>query len=226
MEIRQWIKNHKKDFVKRFIRDSGAEPNPDKPACIFMAGLPGAGKTEFTQKIITESNIKVVRIDMDEIATHIALYKPENADKFRYGASTLVSAVFDKCAHDKYPFIMDGTMSHDNTMQCISRCINKGYAVKITYIKQDPITAWHFTKARELVERRGIQKDGFIQSYSSTIKNLLSLKQYPDILVDIIIKDKNNKEGKRIVNVATADLDKYVKLEYNNKDLERILANE
>ena len=76
-----------------------------------MAGLPGAGKTEFTKTIIAESQIKVVRT--------------------KY-----------------YPFIMDGTMSHNITLNCILSCIRKGYLVKVTYIKQHPQLAWQFTKAR------------------------------------------------------------------------------
>lgn len=32
-----------------------------------MAGLPGAGKTEFVDSLIEELNLKVVQIDMDEI---------------------------------------------------------------------------------------------------------------------------------------------------------------
>ena len=31
----------KSEFVKKFIAESGAQPNP-KPSAIFMAGLPGA----------------------------------------------------------------------------------------------------------------------------------------------------------------------------------------
>ena len=226
MEIRNWVKNHKKTFTKRFIRESGAQPNPDKPSCIFMAGLPGAGKTEFTKTIISESKIRVVRIDMDEIAEHIESYRPQEADKFRLGASILQTEIFNRCKKEYYPFIMDGTMSHEITLNCIGACVRKGYHVKVTYIKQDPKLAWRFTKAREKVEKRGISKDGFITSYANTINNLLKLNEYPEVLVDIIIKDKHNKPGERITDIPTNELDKFIKIEYNIKELERLLENE
>ena len=226
MEIRNWVKNHKKSFTNRFIRESGALPNLDSPSCIFMAGLPGAGKTEFTKTIIAESQIKVVRIDMDEIAEQIESYTPQDADKFRLGASILQTEIFKKCRSKYYPFIMDGTMSHNITLNCILSCIRKGYHVKVTYIKQHPQLAWQFTKAREKIEKRGIQKEGFIKSYANTINNLLKLKGYPGILVDIIIKDKHNKPGEHITNVSASQLDKYVRIEYNINELERLLENE
>ena len=55
----------------------------DEPAAFFMAGLPGAGKTEFTVSLKDASRLKVVRIDMDEIATQIEAYNPLQADLFR-----------------------------------------------------------------------------------------------------------------------------------------------
>lgn len=36
---------NKKEFVKKLIEECRAEPE-EEPAAIFMAGLPGAGKTE------------------------------------------------------------------------------------------------------------------------------------------------------------------------------------
>lgn len=46
------------------------------------------------------------------------------------------------------------------------------------------------------------------------------------VLVDIIIKDKHNKPGERITNISTNELDKIIKIEYNIKELERLLENE
>ncbi len=226
MNIRNWVKNHKKEFTAKYIRESGAKPNQDKPSCIFMAGLPGAGKTEFTKTIIKELNIKVVRIDMDEIASMIDTYKPEHADMFRSGATSLQNSIYQKCKKEYYPFIMDGTLSHETSMNCIKSLFNRGYAIKKVYIKQDPLRAWQFTKAREKVEHRAIDKNGFIKCYGLTINNLLSLKKYKNIKVDIIIKDKHNDVGKRIIDIKSCELDNYIKLEYNIKDLERMLSDE
>ena len=38
----------KKEFVEEFIQKSGAK-SAVSPSAVFMAGLPGAGKTEFSR---------------------------------------------------------------------------------------------------------------------------------------------------------------------------------
>lgn len=48
----------------KLITDSGVQPEAE-PAAIFMAGLPGAGKTEFSKRLIEFSDVPFVRIDMD-----------------------------------------------------------------------------------------------------------------------------------------------------------------
>lgn len=222
-KIMRWVKNHKKQFAAKFIRESGAAPNLKHPSCIFMAGLPGAGKTEFSKSIISELDINVVRIDMDEIATMIDGYKPEDADMYRSGATALQNEIYQLCKKGYYPFIMDGTLSSRKTMSCIRSVLNKGYSVKIMYLKQNPKVAWDFTKAREKVERRGIDKNGFILSYSKTINNLLALKEYDGISVDIIEKDVDNKVGKRISITSVKMLDKYIKIDYSNDELKGLL---
>jgi predicted ABC-type ATPase len=226
MNIKQWVKNHKKEFTNKFIRESGASPNKDEPSCIFMAGLPGAGKTEYTKTLIAESNIKVVRIDMDEIASMIDSYVPEKADMFRLGAVSLQNDIYEKCHKGYYPFIMDGTLSNEKTVKSIKTVLNKGYSVKVIYIKQDPQIAWRNTKEREKIEHRSIDKDGFIKSYNNTINNLHFVKEYNGIKMDIIIKDGSNSTITRIMDAGVSDLDKYVKNEYSIKQLEGLLRNE
>ncbi len=223
LRIMRWVKNHKRQFAAKFIRESGAVPDPEHPSCIFMAGLPGAGKTEFSKSIISELDINVVRIDMDEIATMIGGYKPEDADMYRSGATALQNEIYQLCKKGYYPFIMDGTLSSKKTVNCIRSVLNKGFNVKIMYLKQNPKIAWDFTRAREKIERRGIDKTGFIMSYSKTIENLLLLKDYESISVDIIEKDANNKVGKRISITSVKMLDKYIKIDYSNDELKGLL---
>ena len=61
-----WAKAHKKQFLEKLIADSGVEPQ-DNPSAIFMAGLPGAGKTELSKNLIKVSGIPFVRIDMEVV---------------------------------------------------------------------------------------------------------------------------------------------------------------
>ena len=48
-----------------------------------MAGLPGIGKTELSKNIIADSGLKLLRIDMDEIASMLPGYTPEKAEDLK-----------------------------------------------------------------------------------------------------------------------------------------------
>lgn len=221
--IDKWVREHKKDFARKMIRDAGVERSKE-PTAIFMAGLPGAGKTEFTKSLIRQVGVKVIRLDMDEIAAQIDSYSPQKADKFRAGASALLNRTFDKVMSGHYDFIMDGTFGGAMAVQNIDRVIRHGYAVKVIYVHQHPKIAWQYTQARERVEHRAIDLDGFIESYFRTIGNLHGLKEYnSDIKVDVVVKNDSNaiKEWRR--NILVKDIDQIVKVEYNREELKEKL---
>lgn len=226
MQIRQWVKNHKKEFTNRFIRESGAIPNPDEPSCVFMAGLPGAGKTEYSKMFISELGVPAIRIDMDEIASMIDTYKPEKADLFREGATSLQNDIYEKSRKGYYPFIMDGTLASDKSIKSVKSAINKGYAVRIIYIKQDPLIAWRNTREREKIKHRAIDKEGFINSYERTINNLRTIRELYGTPIDIIVKNGNNTTLSQFLSSDDETFDKLVKTEYNKDKLKELLENE
>lgn len=212
----------KKAFVEDFIKKSGAKPNSN-PSAFFMAGLPGAGKTEFSKNLIKLVNgAKAVRIDMDEIATQIKGYRPEIADEYRGQASKLMNGIYDKVLKEKLEFIMDGTFGSKSSISNIKRATKHNYIVKIIYIIQDPKVAWHFTLAREKVEHRSINIDGFAKTYFNIIDNILMVKplmeKYDRITVDIVIKNEENEIESWIPNVRS-NIDILLKTSYNIKTL-------
>ena len=145
-----------------------------------MAGLPGAGKTEFSKNLIKlVDGAKAVRIDMDEIATQIKGYHPEIADEFRGQASKLMNGLYDKVLKEKLEFIMDGTFGSKSSIKNVERAINHGYTVKVIYIIQDPKLAWKFTLAREKVEHRSISID-VSHTNRTSFKNL-----YKNIIITL-----------------------------------------
>ena len=220
---KEWVKVHKKDFVDKIINESGVVAD-GVPSAIFMAGLPGSGKTEFTKNLIETSALKVIRLDMDEIATKIEGYRPEIADEYREAASELLNRLFDVTVKKKLDFIMDGTFSSNYALQNVERALRHSYNIKIIYIIQDPRVAWQFTLAREKVEHRAIDKNGFIDSYFSTIKNIKEImnkhKDYDKIVLDVVVKDGNNNVGNRIKNVQMDDIDNLINIYYDKKTLE------
>lgn len=222
---KEWVKVHKKDFVDEIISESGVIAD-GVPSAIFMAGLPGSGKTEFTKNLIDASALKVIRLDMDEIATKIEGYRPEIADEYREAASELLNRLFDVTIKKKLDFIMDGTFSSNYALRNVERALRRGYNIKIIYIIQDPQVAWRFTLAREKVEHRAIDKNGFINSYFSIIENIKEVmnkhKNCDKIVLDIVVKDGNNNVGDRIKDVRADGIDNFINTYYNKKTLEEL----
>jgi len=219
-----WVKTHKKEFARSLILKSGAVPDGN-PTAIFMAGLPGAGKTEFSKNLLKNLDNKPVRLDMDEIATHIDGYSPEKADLYRGGATELLNKTFDLVIKNKLDFIMDGTFSSKYAKNNVKRALAHGYNVKIIYLYQDPKLAWLFTKEREKVEYRAIDKSGFIDSFSRTIDNIKFIMEnhkHDKIVLDIIIKDGYSiKEWNN--NISVEEIDKNINKYYNKDNLKEYI---
>lgn len=207
-------------IIKHLLEQSGAAPEAE-PAAIFMAGLPGAGKTELSRNLIKDSGVRLFRIDMDEIAEMLPGYKPEKADAFRKPATNILSECLKYALHHKISFIMDGTFGSKEADRNIERCLKHGFSVKIIYAFQDPRLAWLFTCAREKVEHRGIEFEGFIESYYKTINNVkqISEKYNKEIILDIAIKDSGNKVGNWIRNVNSTEIDNMLEVIYNKDEL-------
>lgn len=216
----KWARKNKKAFARRLILNAGVERSRH-PVAFFMAGLPGSGKTEFTKSLIKNLDVKILRLDMDEIATQIETYTPQKADKFRAGASMLLSRTFDMVVDKGYDFIMDGTFGSFAVLQDLERAINGGYTIKVIYIYQDPKVAWGYTVAREKVERRSIDFESFVESYYRIFDNLRSLEitEGMKVSVDLVVKDQQNKVQRIYENIIAKDIDKYVKIEYNKDKL-------
>ena len=216
----EWAKKNKKDFVLKMIEESKVEPDVE-PGAFFMAGLPGAGKTEISRSIITDFKVPMLRIDMDEIAEKLPGYQPENADRFRKPATLLLSEMFSYAIHHDIDFLMDGTFGSAKAIENIERCLKRDYLVKIIYAFQKPKLAWEFTLAREKVEHRAIKFDGFVEAYYKTIENIKKVSEiYGDkIAIDIAIKNERNQVGEWKRNVPVDKIDKLLNVEYNKDKL-------
>lgn len=221
---KSWARKHKKDFANQMITRAGVKAH-DEPAAFFMAGLPGAGKTEFTTNLINDLSLKVVRIDMDEIATHIEGYTPEEAHAFREAATDLLNATFDRAVLRRVDFIMDGTFRSKNALKNLQRCEKKGYHTKLIYVHQAPLLAWDFTQSREKVEKRSINKTAFINTYFEIRANIMELRniQIKNLTLELVVKDSDNSIGRRHENVSPSEIDELVGKIYTRDELERLI---
>ncbi len=226
--INTWVRENKQIFAKNLIEKLKITPRKT-PLAFFMAGLPGAGKTEFSKNILlTLGATDILRLDMDEIAEQIPGYTPKQADLFRAGASTLLNRTFDLALKNKISFLMDGTFSSNSALKNVERAHNAGYRIEIIYIMQDPKIAWTFTKRREKIEHRSISIEGFIKSYFDTPKNIINVmeQKYDKINIDIIRKGENNEILAQPESVSLEKMQKIDKQEincYNKKTLQEYL---
>jgi predicted ABC-type ATPase len=218
----KWARRNKKKIAREYLRKIHPA-NSESPVGIFMAGLPGAGKTEFSQELIQKLNTAPLRIDMDEIATRMEGYSPLKANLFRSGASIILAKIYDEATKSKVDFIFDGTFAHANALLNIKRAQDHKYIIKIYYIYQDPVLAWQFTKARETLEKRGIERTDFIDSYFHLQENLRKLQDgHRNVTISIILKDTHNQVGQLIEDVQ--NIEQYVPMPLDRDYLERVIV--
>jgi adenylylsulfate kinase-like enzyme len=80
-EALKFARKQKKDIAKRLTDTSRFIPE-DEPVSVFMAGSPGAGKTEASIEllaILEEKGAEILRIDPDELRHEFKQYMGDNS---------------------------------------------------------------------------------------------------------------------------------------------------
>lgn len=225
----RFAKKNKKQIIERFI---GSDvPQNDSPVFLFMAGAPGAGKTEFSRYLITILEEKslangIIRIDADEIRELFRDigYDGKNSDAFKRGCVKGIEILFDRCLKKGYHTLLDGTFA---SMRVAKRNIEAALKINaiifLVYIYQDPAVAWGFTKVREKEEGRRIEKDFFIDSFFKSIENVNQIKKEYGEKVEVWLVEQNIEKGVRRVKFNIDDIDNHLEISYNKTDLNNIL---
>jgi len=163
-----------------------------------MAGSPGAGKTEFSKRLIEiMTPIPIVRIDADEIKESIPQYNGQNSDLVQGAASIMVDNLNYYTLKHKQNSIMDGTFAnYAIARRNIENCLKKNRSIGVFYIYQDPIIAWDFTRKRKKLEGRYVPKEAFIDAFFKAKENVQSIKEeFGDkIELNLVIKNSNNED--------------------------------
>ena len=210
-------------IIKDIVENSNIDPK-ENPVTIFMAGSPGAGKTEFSKNFLEELEYPFVRVDPDEIRSYLPGYTGSNSSEFHPAISLGVEKICDFVLKKKYDLLLDGTLaSIEVARKNINRSLRKGRKVAIFYLFQDPKIAWEFTQKREVVEGRKITLDVFISNFINAHENVNILKKEfgRKIQIHFIEKDFEHNVAQFKVNVNR--LDKCINFEYNETSLRQIL---
>lgn len=175
-----FAKSHKKEIADKFT-DISLYPPDSSPIYIVMAGSPGAGKTEFSKRLLEQfetSERRVVRIDPDEFRSLLPGYTGTNSYLFQGAVSIITDRILDNLFHQKQSFILDGTCSHYGpAVKNIKRSLEHNRFIFLFFVYQHPKTAWEVTKKRELKEGRNISKDIFIEEFLSSQETVMKLKE-------------------------------------------------
>ena len=155
-KIIAWLESNKNldNTVDRFFDERTR-------VAIFMAGIPGAGKTELVRRMSHHLLGGIVVIEHDKLVELLPDYKPEAAYNYRPAGSKLVSAILKQVLKRKMSFLVDTTLSARVGQTNIKQALKHGYHVTVICIHQDPQAAWQLTQKREVVTKRGISWDGF-----------------------------------------------------------------
>jgi predicted ABC-type ATPase len=219
---------HDREHIRRVISHFAGDqyPSSDNPISVFMAGSPGAGKTEFSKNLIKilegeRGGQCIVRIDPDEIRTMFPGYQGGNAYLFQPAVSILVDKIHDHVISRGKSFVLDGTFSNmGKSIQNIGRSIRRKRAVRIEYLFQDPLVAWNFTKQREIEEGRRIPKTAFVKEFFDARGAVNEVKSRfgSNVQLNIIIRNLNDQNYDFKLNVDS--IDNFVEVYYTASELE------
>ena len=196
------------------------------PVSVFMAGSPGAGKTEAANALISEFEAKpgsprVLRIDADDLRAEFPDYTGNNSWLFQGAASIWVDRIVDMALDQGQSFILDGTFSdYPRALRNVERSLKRGRAVTIWYVYQSPYVAWDFVQAREAEEGRNIPPDRFIDQYFAArdVVNRLKREFADKIKVDLLLKP-NDDPGK-LARIGVDQIDSHVPERFTRAELE------
>lgn len=227
-EALKYIKDHRKDLIERFA-SKDKYPSEERPFSIFMAGSPGAGKTEFSKSLIKaleqDAQIKIVRIDADEIRDILPQFNGRNSDLVQPAAALGVEKLFDHVQDSNQNVILDGTFAnYEISRKNIERALQRKRTVVIAYVHQRPEIAWLFTKRREYLERRVVPEQVFIDTFLSAKENVERAKREfgKAVSVLVVVKDWKYRTGDIHVNVDKVE--KYLPASYTREELESIVG--
>jgi len=225
-----YAKSRKHEIAAK-LTDRSIFPSEAAPVAVFMAGSPGAGKTESSRELISElesedPKCRVLRVDPDDLRCQFSSYNGRNSHLFQPAISILVSKILDLAHSQRQTFLLDGTLSNVKVArENIDRCIRKKRTVQILYVYQDPVMAWIFVQARESREGRSIPIERFVDQYyaARNVVNTLKVEFGADIKVDLLVKPYDGAE--RLYRAGIDKIDNHVEEKYDRAELERLLRS-
>lgn len=221
----EFAKANRKAIARR-LTDPATHPPEAEPVSVFMAGSPGAGKTEASVELIARfTGWPILRIDPDELREEFPGYAGSNAWLFQSAVARIVDAVLDQAFHRDQSFVLDGTFaSYEVARKNVQRSLDKRRRVQILYVYQEPMLAWSFVQAREAAEGRRIEPAHFIDQYfgAREVVNRLKAELGGAVHVDLLMK--NNDNSHRFYQAGVDRIDSHIPERVSRTELEHQLG--
>ncbi|MCP1728436.1 putative ABC-type ATPase [Natronospira proteinivora] len=217
----------KKEIARKWT-DPERFPPEEEPVSVFMAGCPGAGKTEASIELLESldgNGSPIIRIDPDELRDEFPGYTGGNSWLFQAGVSILVEKIHDLALKQKQSFLLDGTLTNYRIAeQNVKRSLKKGRFVQILYVYQEPKLAWEFVKAREQKEGRNIRPEDFVRQYFAAreVVNRLKGELGKELRVDLLVKDHDGSH--KAYKAGIDKIDNHLPEKYDPESLEKLLG--
>ena len=205
-----FAKIHKEE-IARELTSLEKFPKDSSPVSVFMAGSPGAGKTESSRRLIERfsgDGHMILRIDPDDIRPRLPGYDGKNSSLFQYAASIIADRMQDIALSQSQNYVFDSTLTNlERARENLTRGLKHNRTVQILYIYQDPLQAWKFVLAREKQDGRVIPKEKFIQQYFQARANVNQLKKEFEnrLRVDLIVKNIDGTDFQYKENIGAID---------------------
>lgn len=204
-------------------------PQEESAVSVFMAGSPGAGKTETARNMIKtfkkESGVDLVHIENDELRKTFEDYDGINSPLFQRPATLLVEAIHDRALKRDVSFILDSTLSSlEKAKDNIQRSLKRKRYVLIIFVYQEPEQAWCLVKAREIVEGRRVPEEVFVNQFMESQRVVSELKKLFQDQIDIIFIEKNIDGRNERPHFNVSDIDALLRKKYNRESLEAIVG--
>ena len=218
-EAIKYIKTNQKVLIEKFTSEIESV-SENEPISLFMAGSPGAGKTEYSKSFIENTRFNAVRIDPDEIKEFLPMYNGSNSNEVQAAANIGVEKLYDYALENKLNLLLDSTFTpFDKIHLNIKRSVKKNRHVEIHYLYQDPLIAWDFTRKRAVVEGRDVPKVMFVQALFESRENVKRIKEEfgSDVTVTFVINDFTNDKIEYFQSIN--EIDRRTNIPYNKDEL-------
>ena len=225
------IKENSEEYARlnknRIARDIISKYEPElNPVSVFMAGSPGAGKTESSKRLINELSKRedpILRIDPDELREFFKGYTGRNSNLFQGATSILAEKIHDLAIKKNISFVCDTSFSKISKAKVnIQSSFDHKTSVQVIYVYQDPIQAWQFVKAREMKDGRHVPKESFIEEYfnARVVVNQVK-KDFSNVALYLLVKNIDGTTQDYKENID--NIDSYVKENYTIDILNNML---